>query len=70
MQIWPGKPYPLGATFDGAGTLWFTGQSGVYGRLDPASGVVEVFDAPGGPGPYGIATATSMAKARAKMKPP
>ena len=20
MQIWPGKPYPLGATFDGAGT--------------------------------------------------
>ena len=20
MQIWPGKPYPLGATFDGTGT--------------------------------------------------
>ena len=20
MQIWPGKPYPLGATFDGGGT--------------------------------------------------
>jgi glycogen operon protein len=20
MQIWPGKPYPLGATFDGSGT--------------------------------------------------
>jgi len=20
MQIWPGQPYPLGATFDGVGT--------------------------------------------------
>ncbi len=20
MQIWPGRPYPLGATFDGTGT--------------------------------------------------
>ena len=20
MQIWPGKPYPLGATYDGTGT--------------------------------------------------
>ncbi len=45
------------ATFDGRGVLWFTGQSGVYGRLDPATGVVEVFDAPDGRGPYGIATA-------------
>ncbi len=45
------------ATFDGRGVLWFTGQSGVYGRLDPATGVVEVFDAPRGRGPYGIATA-------------
>jgi virginiamycin B lyase len=44
------------ATFDGEGVLWFTGQSGVYGRLDPAVGQVEVFDAPGGRGPYGIAT--------------
>jgi virginiamycin B lyase len=43
------------ATFDAQGVLWFTGQSGVYGRLDPAEGVVEVFDAPGGRGPYGIA---------------
>ncbi|HYT39767.1 MAG TPA: hypothetical protein VEN99_09665, partial [Acidimicrobiia bacterium] len=34
------------AAFDRRGTLWFTGQSGVYGRLDPASGKVEVFDAP------------------------
>ena len=44
------------ATFDHDGVLWFTGQSGVYGRFDPADGVVEVFDAPGGRGPYGIAT--------------
>ncbi len=45
------------ASFDGRGVLWFTGQSGVYGRLDPEIGVVEVFNAPHGRGPYGIATA-------------
>lgn len=45
------------AAFDGAGTLWFTGQNGVYGRLDPLSGELLVFDAPRGAGPYGI-TAT------------
>jgi virginiamycin B lyase len=44
------------ATFDHSGAMWFTGQSGIYGRLDPAVGKVEVFKAPGGPGPYGIAT--------------
>lgn len=44
------------ATFDRDGVLWFTGQNGVYGRLDPATGVVEVFPAPRGRGPYGIAT--------------
>jgi len=44
------------ATFDQNGALWFTGQSGVYGRLDPAVGQVEVFTAPRGRGPYGIAT--------------
>jgi virginiamycin B lyase len=44
------------ATFDGRGVLWFTGQSGVYGRLDPAVGQVEVFAAPRGRGPYGITT--------------
>ena len=42
--------------FDGDGILWFTGQAGVYGWLDPASGNLEVFDAPSGRGPYGIAT--------------
>jgi len=42
------------AAFDGSGVLWFTGQSGVFGRLDPATSEVAVFDAPGGRGPYGI----------------
>jgi virginiamycin B lyase len=42
------------AVFDEEGTLWFTGQSGVYGRVNADDGDVEVFDAPGGPGPYGI----------------
>ena len=42
------------ATFDSSGTLWFTGQSGVYGSLNPATGAVELFDAPRGRGPYGI----------------
>jgi virginiamycin B lyase len=47
------------ATFDRAGRLWFTGQAGVYGRLDPKSGAVEVWDSPRGAGPYGIATTPS-----------
>ncbi len=45
------------AAFGPGGILWFTGQSGVYGRLDPKTGKVEVMDAPRGAGPYGI-TAT------------
>ncbi len=44
------------AAFDPRGRLWFTGQAGVYGRLEPLSGRMEVFDAPGGRGPYGITT--------------
>jgi virginiamycin B lyase len=44
------------ASFDKNGVLWFTGQSGLYGRLDPTVGEVEVFDAPRGRGPYGITT--------------
>jgi virginiamycin B lyase len=44
------------ATFDRQGVLWFTGQNGVYGRLDPKSGTMAVFDVPRGTGPYGIAT--------------
>jgi len=43
------------AVFDRDGTLWFTGQNGIYGRLDPTSGAMAVFDAPRGAGPYGIA---------------
>src|SRR5581483_3044511 len=44
------------AAFDGRGVLWFTGQNGIYGRLEPATGKMDVFDAPRGPGPYGITT--------------
>jgi virginiamycin B lyase len=47
------------ATFDKAGKLWFTGQSGVYGSVDPASGKVDAWKAPKGYGPYGIATTPS-----------
>jgi virginiamycin B lyase len=43
--------------FDGSGRIWFTGQSGIYGRLDPKTGEMQVWDAPKGVGPYGI-TAT------------
>ncbi|MDW7774031.1 MAG: hypothetical protein SCH71_14185 [Desulfobulbaceae bacterium] len=45
------------ATFDLQGQLWFTGQSGFYGRLQPDTGTMEVFPAPRGRGPYGICTA-------------
>ena len=45
------------ATFDGKGVHWFTGQSGLYGRLDPRGGDMKVFKAPKGRGAYGI-TAT------------
>ena len=43
------------AAFDTAGQLWFTGQNGIHGVLDPATGTMEVFDSPRGRGPYGIA---------------
>lgn len=42
------------AIFDANGIHWFTGQSGIYGRLDPVSGEMKLFDAPKGRGPYGI----------------
>ena len=35
-------------TFDRRGRVWFTGQTGVYGRLDPATGAMQVWDAPRG----------------------
>jgi len=44
------------AIFDRSGILWFTGQSGIYGRLDPKSGEMKVFDSPKGRGTYGIHT--------------
>jgi len=44
------------ASFDRKGVLWFTGQNGVYGRLDPATGKVVAWKAPKGVGPYGITT--------------
>jgi virginiamycin B lyase len=62
VEVYPLPPERAGANlntaaFDADGVLWFTGQSGVYGKLDPATGEMQVFDAPGGRGPYGI-TAT------------
>lgn len=44
------------ATFDGDGIHWFTGQNGIYGRLDPKTGEMKVFKDPDGRGPYGIAS--------------
>ena len=44
------------ATFDRKGILWFTGQNGVYGRVDPATGKIDAWKAPKGVGPYGITT--------------
>ncbi|HZV98172.1 MAG TPA: hypothetical protein VFF74_04205 [Methylophilaceae bacterium] len=43
-------------TFDRQGRVWFTGQSGFYGRLVPATGEMKVWKAPRGVGPYGITT--------------
>lgn len=39
---------------DGEGIVWFTGQGGVVGRLDPATGDMTAAEAPRGRGPYGI----------------
>ena len=46
-------------TFDKAGRVWFTGQSGIYGRVDPVKDEVKVWPAPRGAGPYGITTTPS-----------
>jgi virginiamycin B lyase len=43
-------------TFDLRGRVWFTGQRGFYGRLEPATGLMKVWKAPRGVGPYGITT--------------
>ena len=64
---WPSRrvtvyPLPAGTpyanlntcAFDGAGDLWFTGQSGYTGKLAVKTGVVTVKESPKGRGPYGI----------------
>ena len=60
VSVWPvaGENANLNtAAFDNAGILWFTGQNGIVGRLDPATPpgtVLEPVAAPRGQGPYGI----------------
>jgi virginiamycin B lyase len=59
VKVWPlpeGSGYANlnTAIFDAKGMHWFTGQSGIYGRLHPKTGELKVFDAPRGRGPYGI----------------
>jgi len=64
VRVFPlpdGTPYANLNTcaFDGDGDLWFTGQSGVVGRLALKSATVTVKNAPRGRGPYGICTTPS-----------
>jgi len=64
---WPDRavrsfPLPAGtpyanlntAAFDGDGDLWFTGQSGYFGKVATRTGKVTVKEAPRGSGAYGI----------------
>jgi virginiamycin B lyase len=64
---WPDRavrlfPLPEGApyanlntcAFDGDGDVWFTGQSGVIGKVAVKTGKTTAWDAPRGRGPYGI----------------
>ena len=60
VKLYPlpaGTPYTNlnTAAFDKAGVLWYTGQAGYYGSVNPATGEVKVRQAPLGRGPYGIA---------------
>jgi virginiamycin B lyase len=59
FELPAGTPYTNmnTAAFDGAGVLWWTGQAGYYGSVDPKTGATRVWEAPRGRGPYGI-TAT------------
>ena len=61
IAVWPlaGPNANLNtATIDPTGVVWFTGQNGIVGRLDPGStppgSVLEPVAAPRGQGPYGI----------------
>jgi virginiamycin B lyase len=69
---WPDRkvqafPLPAGtpyanlntAAFDGAGDLWFTGQSGWLGKVAVKSGQVTARQSPKGRGPYGICSTPS-----------
>jgi virginiamycin B lyase len=46
------------AAIDPKGVVWFTGQAGIVGRVDPArhepDAPADIIDAPRGQGPYGI----------------
>ena len=46
------------AAIDHAGVVWFTGQNGIVGRVDPSrhepGDAADIIDAPRGQGPYGI----------------
>jgi len=42
------------AAFDRKGDIWFTGQTGIYGKVDLKTGKVSVWSSPKGRGPYGI----------------
>jgi virginiamycin B lyase len=46
------------AAFGGDGTVWFTGQAGIYGRVTK-DGRVQTWNAPKGRGPYGICATPS-----------
>ena len=64
VRVWPLPKDAANAnlntlSFDKKGRVWFTGQSGFYGRLDPAADDVKVWKAPRGRGPYGITTTPS-----------
>lgn len=64
LQVWPlPREWPNvdlnTASFDKQGRIWFTGQRGFYGRLDPATGDMKMWEAPRGRGPYGMTTTPS-----------
>ncbi len=64
VQVWP-LPDAAGyvelnaAAFDSDRRIWFTGQTGVYGRLDPSTGDIQLWDAPGEAGPASLVATPS-----------
>jgi virginiamycin B lyase len=51
VKVWPLPKAGINANlntaaFDGKGRIWFTGQAGIYGRLDPKTDAMDVWDAP------------------------